>query len=66
MIEQIEWVACSERLPDDEEMVLLCPAGQDDDVWAGWRDGDGWRWANGWPVRGEITHWAAWLKGPRG
>lgn len=24
MIEQIEWVACSERLPDTRRLVLIC------------------------------------------
>jgi hypothetical protein len=66
MIEQIEWIACAERLPDDDITVLLYTPVQRGDVWPGWRDGDGWRWANGSTVRDEITHWAAWPAGPRG
>ena len=67
MIEQIEWVACSERLPDDDETVLLYTPNDDLDVWPGWRDGDGWRWAShGSPVHDEITHWSPMPAGPRG
>lgn len=64
MIEQIEWVACAERLPDDGITVLLYKPGAD--VWPGWRLGHAWRWADGSPVRNGITHWAAWPAGPRG
>lgn len=65
MIEQIEWVACAERLPDDWITVLLYKPGADADVWPGWRVGHAWRWADGSPVRNEITHWAVWPAGPR-
>ena len=33
MQETIEWVACSERLPDDEETVLLYVPECDEPVW---------------------------------
>lgn len=66
MIEQIEWIACAERLPENATAVLLYQIGAHANVWPGWRDGDAWRWADGMPVRREVTHWAALPVGPRG
>lgn len=38
MIETIEWIACAERMPDDDQTVLMYVPG--DEVCAGWHDGD--------------------------
>lgn len=64
MIEQIEWVPVAERLPDDDETVLLYAPEYDEPVWVGWRDGDGWRDMNGHPTDGVVA-WAALPAGPR-
>lgn len=62
MIETIEWVACAERMPDDDQTVLMYVPG--DEVCAGWHDGDdGWRWADGVPAN-SVTYWAALPDGP--
>lgn len=63
MIEQIEWIACAERLPDDEITVLLRT---EQDVWPGWRAGSVWRDTDGMPVRRKVTHWCDMPAGPRG
>jgi hypothetical protein len=62
MTEQIEWIACAERVPDDDQTVMLCLPGKL--VWPGWHDCDrGWRWADDVPADG-VTHWAELPDGP--
>jgi hypothetical protein len=60
----IEWIACSERLPDDDERVLVVVDG---DVWMGWYDSSVWidrqrgQWASLEAIYlrpGQVTHWA--------
>ena len=69
MIEQIEWVACAERLPESGETVLICMTGEAESAWFGryyprlGRYKAGWRDADGYSV--DVTHWAPLPKGPR-
>ena len=58
MIEQIEWVPASERLPADGESVLSFAPNMGGETWPGWRIGHAWRWADAMPVTCEVTHWA--------
>jgi len=64
LTETITWVPVAERLPDDEITVLLFAPVQGGECWPGWRTGHAWRWADGQPVRCEVTHWADWPAGP--
>lgn len=68
MIDQIEWIACAERVPDDDQTVLMYVPGYE--VCAGWHEDaprydskHGWRLADGTPTDG-VTHWAELPDGP--
>jgi hypothetical protein len=50
------WIPVTERLPDDEMMVLVALTYED--VWAGYRDGDVWRYVTADIIAEElVTHW---------
>jgi hypothetical protein len=52
----MEWIAASDQLPDDEICVLICMA--DDEVWIGFHDGDeGWHFVSGESPDSIVTHW---------
>lgn len=52
----ITWTKCSDSLPDDEVAVLL--AFDDGEVYAGFHDGDEWRYLDATPCDpSEVTHW---------
>lgn len=62
LTEEITWHAVADKMPDDDETVLIVLA--DGDVCSGWHDGD-----NGWRDIGAfqcatVTHWATMPKGP--
>lgn len=50
------WIPVAERLPDDEQCVLI--AMEDGEVWTGFVDGDQWRYVSADPVGSKVTHWA--------
>lgn len=47
---------CTERLPDDEMLVLMALA--DGDVYPGFQDSGEWRFSDAMSVTIEVTHWA--------
>lgn len=50
------WIPVSEKLPDDQMLVLI--ALNDDDVWTGFRDAGIWRYVDAMPIEAErVTHW---------
>ncbi len=50
------WIACTDRLPDDDEAVLTCE--EDGDVSAGYHDAGAWYTLDGIRRRYTvITHW---------
>lgn len=68
MIEQIEWIACAERMPDDRRTVLMGIDCLGERVRAGWYNNLSacWHWPSGAAVAGIVTHWAELPAGPRG
>jgi hypothetical protein len=51
-----DWTPVDEGLPDADTLVLI--ALNDDDVWTGYLDGDGWRYVDAMPIATErVTHW---------
>lgn len=53
---ELEWIACSERLPDDESTVLIA---YDGDCWQGYHLGEDWRELDGCVLPSAlVTHWA--------
>lgn len=51
-----QWTAVGERLPDADLLVLI--ALNDDDVWTGFVDADGWHYSDAMPIKAErVTHW---------
>lgn len=59
--ETIEWIATADRMPEDEDVVVVYSGG-----WMSfaWRDDSGWRHAADYLlIRMPITHWAI-LEGP--
>ena len=51
---EIEWIACSDRLPDDEETVLVVTEGE---TWMGFHEPYGWFATDATPLA-DVTHWA--------
>lgn len=50
------WTPVTERMPDDETLVLI--ALNDDDVWTGFRDAGVWRYPDATLIAHErVTHW---------
>lgn len=50
------WIAVTERLPDDDELVLV--ALSDGEVWTGYHDADAWMDnVTGSAMNGQVTHW---------
>lgn len=57
------WTPVTERLPDDEALVLI--ALNDDDVWIGFRDCGVWWYPDAMPIAHErVTHWMPMPAGP--
>lgn len=51
------WIKCADSLPDDDICVLLAFA--DGEVYAGFHDGDAWRFLDATTIELEsVTHWA--------
>jgi len=55
-VDDVEWIKVSDRLPDDDVTVLIYVPDDNDPVWLGYTDEDGWRYINGASCR--PTHWA--------
>lgn len=65
MTETIEWIACADRLPDDDETVLTYTPDMDgEEVLAGYLQGSRWHDWDGNALLDPVTHWAAWPGGP--
>jgi hypothetical protein len=62
----IEWVPSAERLPDDDETVLIVMS--DGEVWMAYRDAAGWIDAGGGVqyTANDVTHWAHMPEVPNG
>lgn len=54
MASAVDWIAVTDRLPDDEMTVLIHT--QDREVWLGYLDGEQWVEVGSGRVR--VTHWA--------
>lgn len=65
MNETITWCRPAERMPDDDETVLLKVDDESQPVWPGYHDGDdGWRMADGMPIEAAVLAWARMPEGP--
>lgn len=50
------WISVEERLPDDDECVLIVL--DDGEVWTGFVDGDQWRYVSADPIdRNNVEYW---------
>lgn len=57
------WISTKDRLPDDEQTVLIALA--DGEVWTGFHDGDdGWRFVSADKVGSPVTHWMSFPEPP--
>lgn len=54
----IQWIKCSERLPEDEITVLVYMPNDDQTVWLGFRNGEYWYDSEYWRYPYNPTHWA--------
>lgn len=56
-LQSLRWIPVAERMPDDEETVLMSL--EDGEVWTGFHDGDdGWRYVPADPASG-VRAWRA-------
>lgn len=58
---QIDWTPVADRLPDDEQTVLLAIEGETD-AWPGWTEGGQWFDNTGAPV--SVYAWAPMIAAP--
>jgi hypothetical protein len=69
-IEQIEWIAVADELPDVDTTVLVHAPGSDEPVWLGYFDGEDWLEIGGAMYSNEeeladcVTAWAPIPTGP--
>lgn len=59
----LDWTPVGDRLPDDDTTVMIALTDDDEPVWMGWHDGEGWHVAEGAPA--DVTHWKPIPEGPR-
>lgn len=59
----IDWIATIDRLPDDDEAVLISFA--NGDVWVAFHDDDKWRDLDAMPLDGLPTHWSHFPEPPQ-
>ncbi|WBS00255.1 DUF551 domain-containing protein [Pseudoduganella sp. SL102] len=60
----LTWIDVTERLPDDEALVLIA-LNEDGDVWTGYRDSGTWCYVDAMPITQErVTHWMPMPPGP--
>ena len=67
LTEQINWIPVTDRLPDEDETVLIYAPTSDEPIWLGYLIGDTGRWydVDGYHLTPRaVTHWAAIPKGP--
>lgn len=67
LTEQINWIPVTERLPDEDETVLIYAPTSDEPIWLGFMSGASGRWydVDGYHLTPRaVTHWAAIPKGP--
>ena len=57
------WTPVTERLPDDEQTVLI--ALLDCEVWTGFIDDERWHYVSGDPVGTDVTHWMDFPEAPK-
>lgn len=62
--ETITWYSVAERLPDDEQTVLIALEGDSEPVWLGFHTWDAWYLVSG-ARSGRVTHWADMPGGPK-
>ena len=68
LTEQINWIPVTERLPDEDETVLIYAPTSIEPVWLGFMSGASERWydVDGYNLTPRtVTHWAEMPKGPR-
>lgn len=69
-IEQVNWTAVKDRMPDAETTVLVFAPAADDPVWLGYYDGEDWYCVDGAMYGNEeelparVTAWAEMPGGP--
>lgn len=51
------WIPVTERLPDDEETVMVALKDAGEPVWLGWHDEDGWHEVGAGNLGDSVTHW---------
>lgn len=54
----VEWIDSAESLPDSDVIVLVHVPDCCEPVWLGYHDGESWLSLSGFPLAGEVTHWA--------
>jgi len=61
------WIACQDRLPDDDITVMIFMPGQSEPVWLGYHDGSYWYDVSSdliaWE-KVEVSHWMPLPRGP--
>lgn len=57
------WIPVDEKLPDDDQVVMIAVRDDAEPVWIGWHDDEGWRSCDASPL-GTVTHWMPMIEGP--
>lgn len=62
------WNRVNERLPDDDQIVLVHAPDATEPVWLGFhhRETESWVWAEGADILEKVTHWMEIPEVPKG
>lgn len=56
--EVLTWHRPADKMPDDDQTVMIHTPTSDEPVWFGWFDGEVWNSVEGFQLSAEVRAWA--------